>query len=393
MTSQVHSAILSPKCQSVQILGESVRYKIILVLKALANIGACAFFVFLFSTKPRLKIFHPNTKVIASAVILFVLLQAFSCGIFYLFEIWRVTYPYSNVCDRLWNTPLLFGMRITFVVAMNGINSSLIALSIERLICICRINNYEKSSKPLCVAVLLLTMTVIFTVTFSVLYMPGVEWDDGTVITSLRNAKNAGNYQISLIYMMIVELSSVFLFVFIHYWCLSYRKRIRGFKFVSGRSDVARIAMCRSLSVKFQIEETLRMTKVFLPVVVVKCSINVFNNFTATVSNLIWRPSTIDTQMVMSEALSFVMWQPLLLAIVFAYYTGRISSECGLFRRKIQSDHSLAIGHNGNQDEHFNQLKQMFEGTGQVVKMQKEPKINWIRQLCHLNKIGHRSNY
>ncbi|KAI1700345.1 serpentine type 7TM GPCR receptor class ab chemoreceptor domain-containing protein [Ditylenchus destructor] len=393
MTSQVHSEILSPKCQSVQILGESLLYKIILVLKAFANIGACMFFVFLISTKPRLKIFHPNTKVISSAVILFVLLQAFSCGIFYLLELWRVTYPYSNVCDRLWNTPLLFCVRIAYVVTINGINSSLIALSIERLICIRRINSYEKSSKPVCVAVLLMTMTVIFTVTFSVLYMPGVEWDDGTVITSLRNAKNAGNYQISLIYMMIVELSSVFLFVFIHFWCLSYRKRIRGFKFVSERSDVARIAKYKSLSVKFQTEETLRMTKVFLPVVVVKFSINVFNNFTATVSNLVWRPSTIDMQMVMFEALTITTCQPFFLAIVFAYYTGRISSVCGLFRRKIQSDHSLALPANGNQDEHFNQLKQMFEGTARVVKLQKEPKINWIRHLRQLNRIGHRANY
>ncbi|KAI1700342.1 serpentine type 7TM GPCR receptor class ab chemoreceptor domain-containing protein [Ditylenchus destructor] len=198
-----------------------------------------------------------------------------------------MTYPFTNVCDRLWHTPLLFTLRLAFVVSLNGVNASLFVLSIERLICICRISNYEKSSKPVTVAVILMLITLLLSILFSLLYMQGVEWNEGMVTTSVRNATNAASYQIMLVYYLIVELSSVFLFVFIHYWSLSYRKRIRGFKSMSQRLGTTHIAKYKSLSVKFQIEETLRMTHIFLPIVVVKLVTNVFTNISSMVINAV----------------------------------------------------------------------------------------------------------
>ncbi|KAI1696799.1 hypothetical protein Ddc_20134 [Ditylenchus destructor] len=196
-------------------------------------------------------------------------------------------YPFSSPCDRVWSTAYVFSVRTIAVVLFNGINSSMAVLCIERLVCICRIKNYEQSSKPVLVAVFLFGSTALCAIIFAALYLPGVKWNERLAVPSLINSKNAVNSQVLTAYILAIEFVGAFFFLFIHYWSLWYRKRIRGFKSVEHRSIAAPIPLDQPLSVKFQIEETIQITSLFLPLVLVREITGLFGIFARIVASTV----------------------------------------------------------------------------------------------------------
>uniref|UniRef100_A0A915E4F3 C-type lectin domain-containing protein n=1 Tax=Ditylenchus dipsaci TaxID=166011 RepID=A0A915E4F3_9BILA len=221
----------------------------------------------------------------------------------YIYEFGRLMPFMSDPCSRTWWTPLLFYIRVANVTFMNGQNASLIVLCIERTICILRIQNYENSSKPIPVAICLLILTGIASFGYVVLYLPGVNFSIPLAISTTRNAVNAYNYQISLIFLIFVEIAGVLFFLFLHNWGLWYRKKIRGFKFYEQRQNILMVSNNQPLFVKFQIEKTVQMTSIFLPIIIAKCSMTVFSASAAIFSNLIWTNTKTDVQMVIYELL------------------------------------------------------------------------------------------
>src|SRR5687767_7961204 len=75
--------------------------------------------------------------------------------------------------------------------------------------------------------------------------------------------------------LILMELIGVLSFLFLHKGTLRYRKRIRGFMWENERHDFFSIKTNEPLSVKFQIEKTLQITKIFLPIVISKCVIRI----------------------------------------------------------------------------------------------------------------------
>ncbi|KAI1697487.1 serpentine type 7TM GPCR receptor class ab chemoreceptor domain-containing protein [Ditylenchus destructor] len=312
------------------------------------------------------KIFHPNTKVISLYVCGIEFFLALQGSSFYMYEMWRISYPYDDPCDRLWSTPLLFTLRCIYLASLNGVNLSLVVLFIERVICICRISNYEQSSRPILVAVVLLTITAIFSVVTVILYIPGVNFDEGLAVTTARNSKNGFNYQLMICYLLALELLAACCFLFLHNWSLWYRKRIRGFHSLKQRKEMNPIHTDQSLSVKFQIEETIKMTSLFLPIVLVKCSFSIFSYVAASIANMIWTNPSSDFQMITFEATYISTIMPLFVVILVTRGIGQIR-QIFCCHNEHRTEEVTILSHTQTQDDYFNRLNQMFDTTAPKV--------------------------
>uniref|UniRef100_A0A915DRL4 G-protein coupled receptors family 1 profile domain-containing protein n=1 Tax=Ditylenchus dipsaci TaxID=166011 RepID=A0A915DRL4_9BILA len=123
--------------------------------------------------------------------------MAFHNGLVYIYEFYRLSIDVTNTssCQRLWPTPVIFYLRTVYIGVLNGINASLIVLCIERAVCICRISNYEESRQPIVVSFFLAILTIIFTIVFVFLCLPGQRWSTGMAISTTRNSVNSTNYQ------------------------------------------------------------------------------------------------------------------------------------------------------------------------------------------------------
>ncbi|KAI1731418.1 serpentine type 7TM GPCR receptor class ab chemoreceptor domain-containing protein [Ditylenchus destructor] len=226
-------------------------------------------------------------------------------------------------------------------------NCSLVVLCIERIICICKIRSYEESTRPVLVGTLLIIVTVAFSVVFFLLLIPGVEWTKGVAVGTIRNANNTQNYQIMIVFVTISELSGMFAFLFIHHWCLRRRKNVRKFGSIM------------TLSSKFQIEETLNLTTLILPMVLVKGGMQVYSSFAQMVSYLIMENPRIDTQMIVFELISVTTIQSLTTSLILLYGTGQLKRFfcCA----PIPSNRVASEINKDDQDLHFRRLNQLFE--------------------------------
>ncbi|KAI1697751.1 serpentine type 7TM GPCR receptor class ab chemoreceptor domain-containing protein [Ditylenchus destructor] len=357
-----NTSSLLTKCQNAELLAQSTIYKVVVAAKGSVNIVAFVLFVFLGMSKAQLRISHPNTKVISLAVCILEFLVALDQSCFYMYEMWRISFPYTDNCDRLWSPYNLFVLRCFSLSCLNGINSSLIVLCIERVVCICRISNYEQSSKPVLVAAGLAAITLVFSVVTTFLYLPGVEWSEGLVMTSVLNEKNAGTYQATLYYLSTIEVLALFFFVVLHHWSLWYRKRIRGFKSLKQRIHPSHIQTIQPLSVKFQIEETIRTTSLFLPIVLVKCSCSALSYAAALVSSSIWPTLPIDNQMIIFEVVYINDTLPFFTVLLLMYGIGQMFC-CS---KKHQTCEITILHSSQKQEDYFIRLKQMFEAGADI---------------------------
>uniref|UniRef100_A0A915E5A8 Uncharacterized protein n=1 Tax=Ditylenchus dipsaci TaxID=166011 RepID=A0A915E5A8_9BILA len=87
------------------------------------------------------------------------------------------------------------------------------------------------------------------------------------------NEKNGFSFQIRLVFSFFTELLGVIFFLSIHLWCLQFEKKIRAHL---------------TLTVKFQVEETLKLTALFLPIVITKCSMQILSSTFAYFANKLW---------------------------------------------------------------------------------------------------------
>ncbi|KAI1700347.1 serpentine type 7TM GPCR receptor class ab chemoreceptor domain-containing protein [Ditylenchus destructor] len=275
-----------------------------------------------------------------------------------------ISFPYTNPCDRLWPTPILFSLRSINGIFLMGVNSSIIILCIERVVCVCRISNYEESSKPALVAVILLSTTTLFSVILVLLCIPGVDWDDRLAVTTIRSTSNISTFQIMLFYMLVTQCFGVIFFLFLHFWSHCYRKRIRGPKLSRNRCNMLFIATNQSLSVKFQIEETMEMTRLFLPVVSVHCALSILNYGTALIVNMIWpiHSIPIDRQMILYELAYLSRLSPFFTSLLLARGTGQLEKMFCCSNEQKTSVTTI-VNSNKDQDDYFNRLKQMFESS------------------------------
>uniref|UniRef100_A0A915E8K7 Uncharacterized protein n=1 Tax=Ditylenchus dipsaci TaxID=166011 RepID=A0A915E8K7_9BILA len=92
---------------------------------------------------------------------------------------------------------VFFYLRNAIANFLNIVNSSLIVMCIERVVCILRINNYEESSRPVIVVFTLTLLTTVCAIAFYFLSIPGVDLAAGLPVATLRNEENSVMYQIS----------------------------------------------------------------------------------------------------------------------------------------------------------------------------------------------------
>ncbi|KAI1700897.1 hypothetical protein Ddc_17893 [Ditylenchus destructor] len=255
-------------------------------------------------------------------------------------------------------------MSAMFVI---GLNSSFIILCIERLVCVLRISNYEESSRPALVSAIVLITTALFSIVLIFLCIPGVDWDEKLAVTTIRNSNNIASFQIMLIYMFALECVGVIFFSFLHFWSQLYRERIRGAKITKTNCNLLFIKTNASLSIKLQIEETIEMTRLFLPVVSVNCALNILTYLAALISNEIWPIHSIPTdfQMVLYELAFVSRLSPFFTSLLLARGTGQLRRLlcCTATEQRIK----VILNSNKDQDDHFKRLKQMFE-TGAMTK-------------------------
>ncbi|KAI1718110.1 hypothetical protein DdX_06524 [Ditylenchus destructor] len=194
---------------------------------------------------------------------------------------------------------------------------------------------------------LLVSKTVAFSVVFFLLLIPGVEWTKAVAVGTIRNANNTQNYQIMIVFVIISELSGMFACLFIHYWCLACRKNVRKF------------GSAMTLSAKFQIEETLNLTTLILPVVLVKGGMQVYGSLAQMVSYMIMENPRIDTQMIVFELAAVSTIQALTTSLILLYGTGQLKRFfcCA----PIPPNRVASEITKDDQDLHFRRLNQLFE--------------------------------
>uniref|UniRef100_A0A915E8L8 Uncharacterized protein n=1 Tax=Ditylenchus dipsaci TaxID=166011 RepID=A0A915E8L8_9BILA len=137
----------------------------------------------------------------------------------------------------------------------------------------------------------------------------GVEWSSGLALSTLRNSRNEAAHTDINYFNILMEFSGVFFFVSIHYCSLWFQKRLRGLA-INGQTLV--IFNNHALSVKFQIEETLRMTRLFLPIVVLKCTLQILSSVASVITYKTLIAPNADTQMIVYELVNIAHIQPYL---------------------------------------------------------------------------------
>uniref|UniRef100_A0A915EH70 Uncharacterized protein n=1 Tax=Ditylenchus dipsaci TaxID=166011 RepID=A0A915EH70_9BILA len=331
-----------------------VYYCLDVILAGCANVIAILAFVFHATAQKVVIIHHPNTKIIYQFIFVMAFLIAVHLMVFYILELWRLSYPFVNPCNRLWWTPLLFYLRSSYSVFVTGMNSSMIVLCIERIVCNCRISSYEQSSKPTAIALTLTIMAILFSVVFVLVYSPGIEWSKGLAISTVRNANNADYFQMTICFLMAMECIGLFFFLFIHNWSLWYRRKFRGFH--QTKSSV--LSFNCLLSIKFQIEETLKMTKLFLPLVIVKCFMMLFSILSQIFVYQVWpKGFSVGIQMIIYEGVNMQYLQSLPTAFFLIYGSGQLRRFFPTKRNYVTPTESTLQ----SQDEHFRRLKNLFE--------------------------------
>ncbi|KAI1730282.1 serpentine type 7TM GPCR receptor class ab chemoreceptor domain-containing protein [Ditylenchus destructor] len=307
-------------------------------------------------------IHHPNTLVIYRFVCLFTVLIPLHNIFLYAFELFRLSLRTTDPCQRLWWTPLLVYIRSATAVFALGFSSALIILCIERFICICRIYNYEDTQKPHLVATFLVFMTTAFSVGFYYLYTSSVDWSRGLAITTVRSADNGYILQIVTIYQTTSEMLGALFFLFIRLWSLRFRKRIRNFA-LDKKKNVSSLPANFALTVKYQIEETLRMTGVFLPIVVSQCLLRVLQTTSSTIVNMKWPSPGVIIQMIILESYTVLVIQPLITGLLLMRGSHQLDFFCS---KANQVDAVVSV--NENQDDYFGRLKNMFENGAPKTK-------------------------
>ncbi|KAI1701069.1 serpentine type 7TM GPCR receptor class ab chemoreceptor domain-containing protein [Ditylenchus destructor] len=388
MTTNISS--LLTKCQNAELLAQSTVYKVVVAAKGTVNMAAVVIFIFLAMSKAQIRISHPNTKVISFAFCILEFLVALDQSCFYMYEMWRISYPYTDPCDRLWSPYILFVLRCFYLSCLNGINSSLVVLCIERVVCICRISNYEQSSKPILVAAVLVAITLVFSIITTLLYLPGVEWSEGLVMTTAWNSKNDGSYLATIYYLFTIEMLALFCFLVLHHWSLWYRKRIRGFKSLKQRTQPIHIQTIQPLSVKFQIEETIRTTSLFLPIVLVKCSCSALSYAAALFSSSIWPSLSIACQMITFEVVYINGTLPFFVVLLLIYGMGQMR-QMFCCSNKHQTSEITILHSSQSQNDYFIRLKQMFEAGADTNTTQRLsgfywPRLFWSKQTADIHE-------
>uniref|UniRef100_A0A915DB65 G-protein coupled receptors family 1 profile domain-containing protein n=1 Tax=Ditylenchus dipsaci TaxID=166011 RepID=A0A915DB65_9BILA len=157
----------------------------------------------------------------------------------------------------------------------------------------------------------------------------GVDWQTGLAISSIRNAFNNGYYQKLFTYSITIEYTAAFFTFFIHYWAVWYKKRIR---FTNSSQSSAKN---KSLSVKFQVEETIRIARTLLPIVVVKCFLQTSSTILSYVANQIWISPPTDVQMIIYELVNLNHLQPLTTSLLMVYGSGQFGRVFGCCKKPL----------------------------------------------------------
>uniref|UniRef100_A0A915E610 Uncharacterized protein n=1 Tax=Ditylenchus dipsaci TaxID=166011 RepID=A0A915E610_9BILA len=163
-----------------------------------------------------------------------------------------------------------------------------------------------------------------------------------------------------LLFGVSMEIIAVMFFLFLHNWSLWNRKRIRGFKFYQSRQNISTVSKNYPLFVKFQIEKTVQMTSLFLPIVLVKCFMQLLSNASAFTANTIGPNNTPDVQMIIYELVNVSYLQSFTTSILLLVGSGQLRRAFGCSAKKLNKVASK-LKEIGDQDEHFDRLKVMFE--------------------------------
>uniref|UniRef100_A0A915EQB0 Gustatory receptor n=1 Tax=Ditylenchus dipsaci TaxID=166011 RepID=A0A915EQB0_9BILA len=341
-------AMLS-NCQKAETLAENDIYKSIIFIKFLVSLATVVIVVVHLCSKTRIKIFHPNTKIIYRFICAYVFLMATNFTALYLYEMWRLRSTFAankQSMPEIMATYLLFNLKEANADSSNGVNVSLIVLCIERLACICRINDYERSSRPQIVAFFLIFLNLPYAILHFWFSSIGMDFNQtGLALSTVRNAQNNQYYQKMLVFSLSVEYTAILFFLFIYSWSLCYRKKIR---------------CCSSQSPKYQSLD-------LFPIVVVKCFLQTSSVLAHYAANQLWTNPTADVQMIIYELVNLNHFQSLLVALLMVYGSGqcrqrpKLCSSCCITSVNNHNKTTPYTVNTNLQDAHFQRLQNIFE--------------------------------
>ncbi|KAH7700307.1 hypothetical protein AAVH_32575, partial [Aphelenchoides avenae] len=172
-------------------------------------------------------------------------------------------------CERLVWGPLVLFLRVGTTVFTSSMDCALTILCVERVVCTLKISIYEDLTAPKTVSSFLLLMGFIWAIVYWLLLSPGIGWDTYLVKTTTINPKNTVGYNAAILIMMVQQFISLYLFWFVREWNRQLYSRIR-------KGPISSAQQHRGVSMKFQIDETLKVIAMFFPIVVAKCFMNLF---------------------------------------------------------------------------------------------------------------------
>ncbi|KAH7720928.1 hypothetical protein AAVH_11566 [Aphelenchoides avenae] len=229
----------------------------------------------------------------------------------------------------------------------------LLFLCLERVMCTLKVSNYEESSCPKVVTSLLMIATSFWGLVYYLFMSPGVDFRSAIVQTSTRTKENAASGPI-IIYMLVAcESASVVLFLYIRKWNLRLGRNLHANR-TGGHSQ-------KFLSTKFQIGETLRVTEVFLPILIIKWTLTVFG--AAAIYCLRVIPAIVasspSTQATLFEAVNVNYLQGLTTPLFLMYRCDQLGSF--LRGSQVKPVETVIATHGRNDfEDYFRRLENVF---------------------------------
>ncbi|KAH7715415.1 hypothetical protein AAVH_17187 [Aphelenchoides avenae] len=249
--------------------------------------------------------------------------------------------------------PMVVYFRLTTTSVMFTLDFVLLVMCLELVVCTLKITNYEDSSCPKFITSSLVVTIFVWAGVYYAMMSPGIDFSKPVIRPSTTNKQNASSGVIIIYMLLASESLSLLLFLYIRRWNRRVGKALQR-QGATGQSQ-------KLLSMKFQVGETLRVTDVFVPILVVKWALTVLGCLAIYLQRLI--PSLVHAsaadQAAFFEAVNINYLQGLTTPLLLMYRCDQLGSF--LRGSKVTPVEQIVETHGRtNVDDYFKRLESTF---------------------------------
>uniref|UniRef100_A0A7E4UQ71 G-protein coupled receptors family 1 profile domain-containing protein n=1 Tax=Panagrellus redivivus TaxID=6233 RepID=A0A7E4UQ71_PANRE len=334
-------------------IADSRLYKCILIFKLVMSVAGLLLLYYEYHKKKKLQcIIHPNVLIILNCIRAFCAMLLITYIVIHGNDLYRYSKTVIIITERMNKAYVFAVLRMFASVATVGILISLAILAVEQILSTLSLSDYENVARPRFILFITMSLTIIASCIAFCLMFTDTAFNADQIISSTANSRNGLGYRLFLIFDLSLAFIVFCLCIIIKAWNTHL--------FINVRRKILCSAQQRhQLSIKFQINENLKIAKLFIPISFFTFLLYVINIFGTWAANQFIRDTVL--RLCVNELVFLHSWS----AHVFAL--------CGLYQMgELPFIHSYTV-RNGSEivtmestKQFHDRQKAMFEGPSDL---------------------------